>query len=391
MPSLHYSSPPALSYSLSPSGIIALVVLLVFVFGGWGVYVVVVPFAKRRVGERRARVCDAESSTAGHIMYPAEKAKKAAAASVLARARARVPPTLKRSVVMPSPKRLYIVGSRRYLPHLTDSVNVPTRFGTSRTRTRPGPSPLRVAVLVPEPPSKDDAAAYLVKARIRLGVTSKAAALGKSPFGALRRSITTRPHLQSIAVNEVSASFATIRNRVSHGPSPLRAIFTASEPEPEPAPISPTTASDVDEPSIAHALASLLASVYHAEDDDAVRFAFLEDSDADSDSDDPFEFDLGRVVPVPAPVGVAIGLPPLDIPTIIVESPSLTIGDGPKPTSRKRSNSFIGWRQGHSPSKGTGHSGTNGNRSSREKENDGFLRVPSPPHSSRPRPRRPRA
>ncbi|KAF7334532.1 hypothetical protein MVEN_02283000 [Mycena venus] len=381
MPSLQYSSASAPSFSLSSSGIIALVLLLMLAFGGWGCISL---WCRLQRGDGLVcamRRCvlfyfisvffhiSASEFDYGSYRVPCREAKRAAPASVLARARARIPLRLKRSVVVPSLKRLprrcpYSLRHFAY-PHPPRAVSSP--------RCCSGP----------RAPSKDDAVAYLVKARIRLGVTSKAAVLGKSPFGALCRSITP------IAVNEVPASFATIRTRVSHGPSPLRVVFTASEPEPEPAPISATTASDIEEHSIAHALASLLASVYHAEDDDAVRFALLENSDAASGSDDPFEFDLGRAVPTPAPVDVAVTTPPLDIPTTIVESPSLTIGDGPKPTSRKRSNSFIGWRQGLS-SKGTAHSGTKGSSSRQEKENDRFLRVPSPSRSSRLRPRRPR-
>ncbi|KAJ7209350.1 hypothetical protein B0H12DRAFT_1225123 [Mycena haematopus] len=371
MPSLQPSSSSVLS--LSTSSTIAVVAFLVVVLGGLAGCFFVVPYVVK-VMKSRARTKDVESSAESvATLYSVEKAKKVAAAAVLARARVRLPSLqdLKRAAP-PVPKSIKIVGPCRRLTYLADSVDVSARFSASRTRIQPGLSPLRtIAFLAPESSvvafnhKQVNGASHLVAARIRLAVTAKknGAVIGKSPFSALRKTVTMRHHLQSLKLGEVPAAFVT-RTRARPGPSPLRAVF------PEPEPVVATSASNVEAPSIAHTIVDLLATAYN--DDHDADFGFLHDSD--NYDEDPFIYDLGRAIPA-APVCV-------DVPTIIVESPSLVFNKdqrdtNAKPSSRKRSNSFIGWKQGLAPSKDMGHGSSSKGSRGKDKENEGFLRVPS--------------
>ncbi|KAJ7226506.1 hypothetical protein B0H12DRAFT_1328698 [Mycena haematopus] len=376
MSSLQPSSSSVLS--LSTSSTIAVAAFLVVVLGGLAGCFFVVPYVAK-VMDRRARTKDVESNADSvATLYSVEKARKVAAAAVLARARARLPRLQDpKCAAPPARKSPKIVGPCRQLTYLADSVNVSARFSASRTRIQPGLSPLRtIAFLAPESSvvafnhKHVNGASRLVAARIRLAVTAKknGTVIGKSPFSALRKTVTTRPHLQSLKLGEVPAAFVT-RTRARPGPSPLRIVFL----EPEPEPVVATSASNVEASSIAHTIVELLAAAYN--DDHDADFGFLHDSD--TDDEDPFIYDLGRAIPAP-PV-------PFDVPTIIVESPSLVFDKeqrdtNAKPSSRKRSNSFIGWKQGLAPSKGTGHgssSSSSKGRSGKDKENEGFLRVPS--------------
>ncbi|KAF7361229.1 hypothetical protein MSAN_01155000 [Mycena sanguinolenta] len=264
MPALQYSSSSSVLALSSPS-IIAIIVFVVVVLGCFSVVGQV-----KKVKESRAHAGDVESSAKTlSTSYPVEKAKKAAAAAVLARARAKLPSAV--SVVPAAGKSTQIFGIRRQLADL-DNVDISTRFGASRSRSKPGPSP-------------------------------------------------------------------------------LRAVF----PEPE-------FTTDVETPAIAHAIASALVTACRSSF--GADFSFLDDED-----ENPFVFNLGRAVPVPASH--------FEIPAIVVQNPSLDFGTvAPmKPMARKRSNSFVGWKQGHTPSKGSSSKGHSGKV--KEKENDGFLKVPS--------------
>ncbi|KAF8175487.1 hypothetical protein K438DRAFT_1979712 [Mycena galopus ATCC 62051] len=230
MPALQTSSSSPSALALSSSSIVFIVMFMLLVLGGSAGYFFVVPCARRAVKERRARTKDVENSTSFLIRYPMEKVKKAAAAAVLAKARAGLPITLKRSVsVVPVRKFPGGITARRQFSRLAEGFDGSTRFGASRTRTRPGPSPLRAVTLAPEPAvdhKKADAASHLVTARIRLAVNAKKAGdvIGQSPFGAVRKTVvTTRPHLLSLIVGEVHTRFS-LSTRAMPNPSPLRRV-----------------------------------------------------------------------------------------------------------------------------------------------------------------------
>ncbi|KAF8175483.1 hypothetical protein K438DRAFT_1847787 [Mycena galopus ATCC 62051] len=251
MPALQTSSS---ALALSSSSIVVIVILLLLVLGGSAGYFFVVPCVRRAVKERRARTKDVENSTSILIRYPLEKVKKAAAAAVLAKARAGLPITLKRSV--PVRKVLGGITACRQFSRLAEGFDGSTRFGASRTRTRPGPSPLRAVTLAPEPavaaaafdPKKADAASHLVTARIRLAVNAKkaGAVIGQSPFGAVRKTVvTTRPHLQSLMIGEVRTRFG-ISTRAMPGPSPLRRVCATLQSE------ESESTSTIEKPTVVH-------------------------------------------------------------------------------------------------------------------------------------------
>ncbi|KAJ7874429.1 hypothetical protein B0H13DRAFT_2669061 [Mycena leptocephala] len=340
---------------------------------------------------------DNDDGPASGLSFPETetKAKKAAAAAVLARERARLPTTLKRSV--PSMRKsVVIVVPRPQLARLIAcNVELPARFGASRTRSRPGPSPLFAVVFVAAPvsaevpaiaiafdPKQVAAAGSLVATRIRLASTAKEAVIGKAPF-------------QNPA-SEIPARFGASCSRTRPGPSPLRAVFTALELGLVP-PLAETVSQDLEEDSIAHALASLFASVY-------------QDAEEMEDNEDPFKFNFGLAGPAPVELAVLAPVKPTVVAspvTIIVESPSLVLGDrrldAPSSRSRQRSNSFkvslatrrpapsyMAYRHGGSKGKKDdskllqvpplsyrGHS-----RMDKENEN-GNQRVPSRPHRAR--------
>ncbi|KAF8175494.1 hypothetical protein K438DRAFT_1847800, partial [Mycena galopus ATCC 62051] len=422
MPALQTSSA---ALALSSSSIVVIVIFLLLVLGGSAGYFFVVPCVRRAVKERRARTKDVENSTSILIRYPLEKVKKAAAAAVLAKARARLPITMKRSVsVAPSARKVPgRIKACRQLSRLAESSDSSTRFGASRTRTRPGPSTLRAVTLAPEPAvaaaaldlKKADAASHLVTARIRLAVNAKkaGAVIGQSPFGAVRKTVvTTRPYLQSLTVGEVRTRFGIHTRGAMPGPSPLRRVFATLQSES----ITEST-TNVDPPTIVHAIADFLSAVYDDADDDVrANFSTSDSIDENLCEGVSFSCDLGCVVPVDRSV--------FDVPTILVESPSGGVGVGvevssggdengnekvevqvPEPRAphkRGRSGTFIGWRAGMAQSrgkalgstnagggggKGSSSTGTGSEKSmssgsGKDKENKmAFLRVPprSPP------------
>jgi hypothetical protein len=181
-------------------------------------------------------------------------------------------------------------------------------------------------------------------------------------------------------------------------------VSTAPESEPAPA-IAKAASQHVEEPSIAHALAGLFASVYQDAEEDGDSSHFFDcsyDEEKDNDEEHPFKYDLDLGRAVPAPVSVSVTAPPSGIPIIIVESPPLVLGDrrldAPSSRSRQCSNSFKGslaMRKPASSSMAHQHGGSKGKGDSsllqvpklldsQDKENEnGRQWVPSRPHRAR--------
>ncbi|KAJ7887372.1 hypothetical protein B0H13DRAFT_2043031 [Mycena leptocephala] len=344
MPSLPTSSPSIPSFSLSPSGIAAVVLFVVLVLGGCGVYFVAVPFLRRKMEERRMKVTDSEVC--------------ATLLSSFICARCRTPPSLRSS----TPLRKYAVHlllsstgltpfvSRQRrpplpLPSRRLALDCPCSFLADRRPWSPAHPPRRVQCRLPRAvrllshPFKSRAfSSPRCRPGARAPIKVKDAVISKAPFVATQKS--PRERLRQSPNSEVPARFGTSRNSPRREPSPLRTVSTAPEPEPEPAPVIAKAASQhVEEPPIAHALAGLFASTYQdAEDGDSSHFF-----DCSYDEEHLIiDLDLGRAVPAPVPVSVTA--PPSGIPIIIVESPSLILGDRPldecSSRTRQRSNSF---------------------------------------------------
>ncbi|KAJ7850084.1 hypothetical protein B0H13DRAFT_2401759 [Mycena leptocephala] len=370
MPSLPSSSPSVPSFSLSPSGVAA-AVFFVVVLGGCGVYFVAVPFLRRKMEERRVKViilrrCPIPLLSRTRFQRPRRLL-------LPPRSHGRAPDclwTLKRSVVVvPSVRKSLAIAVPG--PQLTRlvacNVGFPPRFGSSRIRSSPGPSPLRAVVLAHElacaevpvfNPKQVSAAGYLVAARILLVITAKDVVISKAPF-----------------------------------------------PEPAPA-VAKAAGQHVEEPSIAHALAGLFASVYQDAEEDGDSSHFFDcsyDEEKDNDEEHPFKYDLDLGRAVPAPVLVSVTAPPSGIPIIIVESPSLVLGDRrldrPSSRTRQRSNSFmdsLATRKRAPSSMTHQHGGSEGKKGdsrllqvpkllgSQDKDNEnGRQQVPSRPHRAR--------
>ncbi|KAJ7894779.1 hypothetical protein B0H13DRAFT_2035605 [Mycena leptocephala] len=220
--------------------------------------------------------------------------------------------------------------------------------------------------------------------------------IGKAPFVATQKS--PRERLQQIPTVEVPARFGASRPRPRPGPSPLRTVYAAPAPESESAhAVAKAASQHVEEPAVAHALAGFFASTYQdAEDSDSSHFF-----DCFYDEEHLFiDLDLGRAVPAPVPVSVTA--PPSGVTIIVVESPSLVLGDrrldGPSSRTRQRSNSFMDSlaTRKRAPSMTHQHGGSEGKKGdsrllqapklldSQDKENEnGRQWVPSRPHPAR--------
>ncbi|KAJ7874454.1 hypothetical protein B0H13DRAFT_2057608 [Mycena leptocephala] len=210
MPSLPFSSPSAPSFSLSPSGVVAIVVVVAVVLGGCAMHFVVVPFVSRKIKERRVRVADAETLKAS--IRP--KVSAVCVAKVLAN-----------------------VAPRCHLKQL-EEYEVSARFHTRRRHALRGHRPFKTA-----------AAAALVAARSKLPLTSKASVRPKVPAVCVAKvlaNVAPRCHLKQLTEYEVPARFGPCRTRVLPGPSPLRSVVSAAHDAP-PMSSSPTVLYDAQD------------------------------------------------------------------------------------------------------------------------------------------------
>ncbi|KAJ7844642.1 hypothetical protein B0H13DRAFT_2286317 [Mycena leptocephala] len=238
MPSLPSSSPSAPSFSLSPSGVVALVVVVVLVLVGCAMHFVVVPFVSRKIKERRVNVVDAEEAPGAPI--PTAQSfisigTQSIAAAALVAARANMDVTLKASMRPNVPavcvaKVLANVAPRCHLKQL-EEYEVLARFDTRRRRALPNPSPLRTVICAHEL-KKTGAAAALVAGRSNLPVTLKASVRPNVPAVCIVKvlaNVAPRCHLKQLEEHEVPAHFDTRRRRALPGPSPLRAVICAHD------------------------------------------------------------------------------------------------------------------------------------------------------------------
>ncbi|KAJ7906183.1 hypothetical protein B0H13DRAFT_2662912 [Mycena leptocephala] len=255
MPSLPSSSPSAPSFSLSPSGVVALVVVVVLALGGCAMHVVVVPFIRRKIKERRVLVADAEEAP-GTPIPTAQSfisiSTQSIAAAVLVAARANMTVTLEASMRPKVPtvcvaKVLANVAPRCHLKRL-EEYEVSARFHTRRRHALRGPSPLRTVICAHDL-KKTVAAAALVAARSKLPLTSKASVRPKVPAVCVAKvlaNVAPRCHLKQLTEYEVPARFGPCRTRVLPGPSPLRSVVSAAHDAP-PMSSSPTVLYDAQD------------------------------------------------------------------------------------------------------------------------------------------------
>ncbi|KAJ7910524.1 hypothetical protein B0H13DRAFT_2011949 [Mycena leptocephala] len=232
MPSLPSSSPSAPSFSLSPSGVVALVVVVVLVLVGCAIHFVVVPFVSRKIKERRVYVADAEEAPG----TPIPTAQSFIGITLKASMRPKVPTVCVAKV-------LANVAPRCHLKQLEEH-EVPAHFDTRRRRALPGPSPLRTVICAHDL-KKTAAAAALVAGRSNLPVTLKASVRPKVPAVCIVKvlaNVAPRCHLKQLNEYEIPARFGPRRARVLPGPSPLRIVVCAAQDAPVavPAPSSPT-------------------------------------------------------------------------------------------------------------------------------------------------------
>ncbi|KAK6992140.1 hypothetical protein R3P38DRAFT_2571178 [Favolaschia claudopus] len=174
----------------------------------------------------------------------------------------------------------------------------------------------------------------------------------------------TRSYLRRVVA--ASARFDAIsRTRSAIGPSPLREVTDTSFVDAAP-----------EAPSIAVSVAAVLRSACSDSFDDITSCL----TDSDDENDDPFSFDVGFTITDITPTSTFVPAPApadLDIPTIVVVSCSFdNLAAISKPTGRQRSNSFMGWKQGHAPAASRGGVKRESGSGS-AKENEGFLTVPS--------------
>ncbi|KAJ7906188.1 hypothetical protein B0H13DRAFT_2021504 [Mycena leptocephala] len=222
MPSLPSSSPSAPSFSLSPSGVVALVVVVVLALGD----------------ARCTSLCISTQSIAAAVLVAAR------ANMTVASMRPKVPAVCVAKV-------LANVALRCHLKQL-DEYEVSARFHTCRRHALRGPSPLRTVICAHDL-KKTAAAAALVAARSKLPLTSKASVRPKVPAVCVAKvlaNVAPRCHLKQLTEYEVPARFGPCRTRVLPGPSPLRAVVCAAQDAP-PVSSSPTVLYDAQDASVA--------------------------------------------------------------------------------------------------------------------------------------------
>ncbi|KAK7018391.1 hypothetical protein R3P38DRAFT_3274480 [Favolaschia claudopus] len=253
------------------------------------------------------------------------------------------------------------ISSMRYpLARVIKTGSTYTRPRRSPASVPPAPSPLRSCVFSESDLLVEEEIVVIAPYGEDLTAVTKEVHMSVMPMSTV---LATRSHLRPVVA--ASARFDIIR-RSAIGPSPLREVTN-------------TYAVDVapEAPSIAVSVAAVLRSACSDSFDDITSCL----TDSDDENDDPFSFDAGFTVTdiTPTPTSVPVPAPALDldIPIIVVVSCSSdNLAAISKPTGRQRSNSFMGWKQGHAPAALRGgvkrESGSGG-----AKENEGFLAVPS--------------
>ncbi|KAK7018569.1 hypothetical protein R3P38DRAFT_3274621 [Favolaschia claudopus] len=336
------SSPSARAFSPSAVAVLTFVIvgLVVLSFAVALVYSFVVPSVMRLV--RRAPVEDEENFSDSIVIISGPEKSDSP-----------TPVLVDNKTDAPHP--------RSPLARLTVEVNTASRFGSLRTRTSPGPSRLRKCMsleTIQEEEEQVISPVHLVEVNM---TKSDADEEGKDK--AIKNKFLIHPHL--LPIGETPARFGTARRTafVSR-PSPLHE--TSNICNDDAAPIT----TDVEAFSIAESIAVALANPSSSD------FIPISEDMIDDEDENPFVFDIGRPVPPPAPF--------IDVPTIIIVDTDLVQAPAPAPQriGRQRSNSFMGMK--HSQTVYCARGGQ-GSTKQKEKENTGYLQVPSaePPKSKR--------
>ncbi|KAK7017647.1 hypothetical protein R3P38DRAFT_3559755 [Favolaschia claudopus] len=247
------------------------------------------------------------------------------------------------------------------LARITSTGATYTRPRRSPASVTPAPSPLRSCVFSESDLLVEKGEVVVIAPHGEdLTAVTKEVHMSVMP---MRTVLATRSHLHLVVA--ASARFDIIgRTGSAIGSSPFREVTNTSAVDAAP-----------EAPSIAVSVAAVLRSACSDSFDDITSCL----ADFDDENDDPFSFDAGfsitDITPTPTSVPAPAPAPNLDIPTIIVVSCSSdNLAAISKPTGRQRSNSFMGWKQGHAPAasravvkRETGSGGA--------KENEGFLTV----------------
>ncbi|KAK7017648.1 hypothetical protein R3P38DRAFT_3559765 [Favolaschia claudopus] len=223
-----------------------------------------------------------------------------------------------------------------------------------------GPSPLRACVFSESDFLVEEEEVVVIAPHGEdLTAVTKEAHMSVMPMSTV---LATRSHLRPVVA--ASARFDIVgRTGSALGPSPLREVANTSAVDAAP-----------EAPSIAVSVAAVLRSACSDSFDDITSCL----ADSDDENEDPFSFDAGFTVTDITPTFTSAPAPDLDIPTIVVVSCSSdNLAAMSKPTTgRQRSNSFLGWKQGHAPAALRGGVKQE-SASASAKENEGFLAVPS--------------
>ncbi|KAK7018549.1 hypothetical protein R3P38DRAFT_2983196 [Favolaschia claudopus] len=321
------SSPAARVFSLSAVAVVTFVIvgLVVLCFAVAMVYSCVVPCVMRLV--QRAPVED-EENTSDSVVTISKTEEIKLPTHVLA------------------DTNLRVHRPRSPLGRLAIEVNTLTHFGSPRSRTSPEPSPLRACVFL------ETITEAQVTTPVLLEVNMSKSDVPKDK--AVTNKFITHPHL--LPIGETPARFGSARRTgfVSR-PSPLRETSNICDDD-----ATPITA-DVEAFSIAESIAVALANSSSSD------FTPISEDMVDNEEEDPFQFDVGRVVPPPAPF--------IDVPIIVIVDTDFVQTPAPQRTGRQRSNSFMGRKhQTVSCARGTS---TVGKAAAKDKENNGFLQIPS--------------
>ncbi|KAK7018575.1 hypothetical protein R3P38DRAFT_1303352 [Favolaschia claudopus] len=243
-------------------------------------------------------------------------------------------------------------------------VTTASGFGSSSTGTSRGPSPLRKCVsleTIREEAEEITTPVYLVEVNVSTSDTECKDIIIINKF-------LSCPRLAS--AGEISARFGTPRRTAFVSkPSPLREVsIIRYDDDKHAAPIT----TDVEAFSIAESIAVALANSSSSD------FTPISEDMVNDEDEDPFAFDIGRPVPPSTPF--------IDVPTIVIVDTDLVQAPAPMRTSRQRSNSFMGRKHGQTVCcTGGATSSGRGSTKHKEKENNGYLQVPSaePPKSKR--------
>ncbi|KAK7018401.1 hypothetical protein R3P38DRAFT_1299492 [Favolaschia claudopus] len=249
------------------------------------------------------------------------------------------------------------ISSMRYpLARVIKTGSTYTRPRRSPATVSPAPSPLRACIFSEcDFVVEEEEVVVIAPLDEDLTTVTKEVHMSVMPMSTV---LATRSHLRPVVA--ASARFDIIR-RTAIGPSPLREVTNTSAVGAAP-----------EAPSIAVSVAAVLRSACSDSFDDITSCL----TDSDDENDDPFSFDVGSSITDITPTPTSVPVPDLDIPTIVVVSCSSdNLAAISKPTTgRQRSNSFMGWKQGHAPAASRGGVRRE-SASASAKENEGFLTV----------------